>query len=134
MHNLEQNLINMRVESAVSSREMMALLEQQDQIIATLQEQNEKLNGEQKELMNLVESYRNQLLDWQEQNSNQQKQLNDYLSSDAGKLQKEISRLRKHLEKVEADNFNEMIQRRYAEELVDRWKRIAEKKGSRKGV
>ena len=49
-------------------------------------------------------------------------------------MQKEISRLKKCLEKAEADNFNEMIQRRYAEELADRWQRIAERAGSRKGV
>ena len=134
MQQSEQNLINIRVESAVSSKEMMALLEQQDQIIATLQEQNERLRKEQIELTNLIESYRNQLLDWQEQNKNQQKQLNDYLSSDKGMLQKEINRLKKCLEKVEADNFCEMIQRRYAEELADRWQRIAERAGSRKGV
>ena len=49
-------------------------------------------------------------------------------------LQKEIMKLRKRLEKVEADNFNEMIQRRYAEELADRWQHIAERAGSLKGV
>lgn len=42
--------------------------------------------------------------------------------------------LKKALEKVEADNFNEMIQRRYAEQIADRWQQIAEKRGSRKGV
>ena len=134
MQNLEQNLINTKTESAPSSKEMMALLEQQDQVIATLQQENERLNAEQKELMNLIENYKNQLLDWQEQNKNQQKQLNDYLSSDAGMLQREITKLKKYLEKVEADNFNEMIQRRYAEELASRWQHIAERAGSRKGV
>ena len=134
MQKSEQNLINTRIESSVSSREMMALLEQQDQIIATLQQENEELNAEQIELTNLIESYRNQLLDWQEQSNNQQRQLNDYLSSDAGMLQREINKLRKHLEKVEADNFCEMIQRRYAQELADRWKRIAERAESQKGV
>ena len=134
MQQSEQNLINIRTESAVSSKEMMTLLEQQDQIIQELQQQNERLNTEQIELMNLVESYKDQLLDWQEQNRNQQRLIDDYLSTDAGKKQKEIVKLKKRLEKVEADNFNEMIQRRYAEELADRWKRIAEKGGSRKGV
>ena len=134
MQQLEQNLINTRIESGTYNQEMMEMLEQQDQVIATLQEQNERLNAEQKELMNLIENYKNQLLDWQEQNKNQQKQLNDYLSSDAGKMQREITKLKKCLEKVEADNFCEMIQRRYAEELADRWQRIAERAGSRKGV
>ena len=134
MQKSEQNLINMRVEYAPSSKEMMALLEQQDQVIQQLQEQNEKLNGEQKELMSLLQNYKDQLLDWEQQSNNQQKQLNDYLNSDKGMLQREINRLKKRLEKVEADNFNEMIQRRNAEELASRWKRIAEKRGSRKGV
>ena len=134
MQNSEANLINTEKESAVSSKEMMALLEQQDQVIQELQQENEKLNAEQIELMNLLQNYKDQLLDWQEQSNNQQKQLNDYLSSDAGMLQREINRLRKHLEKVEADNFNEMIQRRYAEELADRWQHIAERAESRKGV
>lgn len=134
MQNLEQKLINTRTEYAPSSKEMMTLLEQQDQVIQELQQENERLRKEQIELTSLIENYKDQLLDWQEQSNNQQKQLNDYLSSDAGKLQKEISRLRKHLEKVEADNFNEMIQRRYAEELADRWQHIAERAGSRKGV
>lgn len=134
MQNLEQNLINTRIESSVSSQEMLTLLEEQDQVIATLQEQNETLRKEQKELMNLIENYKDQLLDWQEQSNNQQRQLNNYLNSDKGMLQREINRLKKRLEKVEADNFNEMIQRRNAEELASRWKRIAEKRGSRKGV
>ena len=93
-----------------------------------------KKREEQKELMNLIENYKDQLSDWELQNKNQQRQLNDYLSSDAGMLQREINKLRKHLEKVEADNFNEMIQRRNAEEIAETWKRIAEKGGSRKGV
>ena len=134
MQQSEQNLINTEKEYAPSSREMMALLEQQDQAISTLQEQNEKLNGEQKELMSLLQNYKDQLLDWQEQSNNQQRQLNDYLSSDAGKLQKEITKLKKCLKKAEADNFCEMIQRRYAEELADRWQHIAERAESRKGV
>lgn len=134
MQNSEANLTDTRTEYASSSREMMKLLEQQDQIIATLQEENARLNAEQTALMSLVESYKNQLSDWELQNKNQQRQLNDYLSSDAGMLQREINKLRKHLEKVEADNFCEMIQRRYAEELADRWQHIAERAGSRKGV
>ena len=134
MQKSEQNLINTETESAPSSKEMMVLLEQQDQVIATLQEQNEKLNGEQIELTNLLQNYKDQLLDWQEQNKNQQKQLNDYLSSDAGKMQKEINRLKKCLEKAEADNFCEMIQRRYAEQMADRWQHIAERAGSQRGV
>ena len=134
MQNLKQNLTDIRTESVPSSREMMKLLEQQDQVIQQLQEQNEKLNGEQKELMSLLQNYKDQLLDWEQQSNNQQKQLNDYLNSDKGMLQREINRLKKRLEKVEADNFNEMIQRRNAEELASRWKRIAEKRGSRKGV
>ena len=134
MQNSEANLTDTKKESTPSSQEMMALLEQQDQVIATLQQENERLNAEQKELMNLIENYKNQLLDWQEQNKNQQKQLNDYLSSDAGKMQREITKLKKCLEKVEADNFCEMIQRRYAEELADRWQHIADRAGSRKGV
>ena len=134
MQNLEQNLINTRTEYAPSSREMLTLLEEQDQVIATLQQENERLRKEQIELTNLIENYKDQLLDWQEQSNNQQKQLNDYLSSDKGMLQREINRLKKYLEKVEADNFNETIQRRYAEELADRWQHIAERAGSRKGV
>ena len=134
MQKSEQNLINMRVESVPSSKEMMALLEQQDQVIQELQQRNERLRKEQIELMNLLQNYKDQLLDWQEQSNNQQKQLNVYLSTDAGKMQKEINRLKKCLEKAEADNFCEMIQRRYAEELADRWQRIAERAGSRKGV
>lgn len=134
MQKSEQNLINTETESAVSSKEMMALLDQQDQIIATLQQENERLRKEQTALTSLIENYRNQLLDWELQNNNQQRQLNDYLSSDAGMLQKEINRLKKCLEKAEADNFCKMIQRRYAEELADRWQRIAEKGGFRKGV
>ena len=134
MQNSEANLTDTKKESTPSSREMMKLLEQQDQVIQQLQEQNEKLNGEQKELMSLLQNYKDQLLDWEQQSNNQQKQLNDYLNSDKGMLQREINRLKKRLEKVEADNFNEMIQRRNAEELASRWKRIAEKRGSRKGV
>lgn len=134
MQTSEANLTSTRKESAPSSKEMMEMLEQQDQVISTLQEQNERLRKEQKESMSLVESYRNQLSDWEQQSNNQQKQLNDYLFSDKGMLQKEITKLRKELEKAEADNFCEMIQRRYAEELADRWQHIAERAESRKGV
>ena len=134
MLNSEQNLTSIRIESGASSQEMLTLLEEQDQVIAILQQENEKLNAEQIELMNLLQNYKDQLLDWQEQSNNQQKQLNDYLSSDAGMLQREINRLRKHLEKVEADCFCEMIQRRHCEEIAETWKHIAERAGSRKGV
>ena len=92
MQNSEANLTDTRTEYAPSSREMMKLLEQQDQIIATLQEENARLNAEQTALMSLVESYKNQLSDWELQNKNQQRQLNDYLSSDAGMLQREINK------------------------------------------
>ena len=134
MQNSEANLINIEKESTPSSQEMLTLLEEQDQIIQQLQQENERLRKEQIELMNLVESYKNQLSDWELQNKNQQRQLNDYLSSDAGMLQREITKLKKCLEKAEADNFCEMIQHRYAEELADRWQHIAERAGSRKGV
>ena len=134
MQNSEANLTDTKKESTPSSQEMLTLLEEQNQIIQQLQQENERLRKEQIELTSLVESYRNQLSDWELQSKNQQKQLNDYLSSDKGMLQKEITKLRKRLEKVEADNFNEMIQRRYAEELTDRWQHIAERAGSRKGV
>ena len=133
MQTLEANLTSIRIESG-EYKQMLTLLEEQDQIIQELQQENERLNAEQTALTSLVENYRNQLSDWQAQSSNQQKQLNDYLSSDAGKLQKEITKLKKCLEKAEADNFCEMIQRRHCEEIAETWKRIAEKRKLRKGV
>ena len=133
MQTLEANLTSIRIESG-EYKQMLTLLEEQDQIIQELQQENERLNAEQTALTSLVENYRNQLSDWQAQSSNQQKQLNDYLSSDAGKLQKEIKKLKKCLEKAEADNFCEMIQRRHCEEIAETWKRIAEKRKLRKGV
>ena len=133
MQTLEANLTSIRIESG-EYKQMLTLLEEQDQIIQELQQENERLNAEQTALTSLVENYRNQLSDWQAQSSNQQKQLNDYLSSDAGKLQKEITKLKKCLEKAEADNFCEMIQRRHCEEIAETWKRSAEKRKLRKGV
>ena len=105
MQQSEKNLRNTGTDWGASSQEMLEVLEQQDKMIAMLKEENEKLRIQQSELMNL---------------------LDEYLKLDAGKLQKENMNLKKCLERAEADSFCEMIQRRFAEKLIEKWKALAE--------
>ena len=60
--------------------------------------------------MSLLQNYKDQLLDWQEQSNNQQetaKRLSILRCQEATERNHEIKKM---LGKVEADNFNEMIQ------------------------